>query len=61
MENKQLKITLVKSLICRDKHQRAIIKALGLGKLNSSVIQPDNAATRGIIQKVGFMLKVEEI
>lgn len=58
---KQLKLTLVKSLITRNKSQKATINALGLKKLNQSVILEDTPATRGIIQKVGFMLKVEEI
>ncbi|MBR6800415.1 MAG: 50S ribosomal protein L30 [Eubacteriaceae bacterium] len=61
MENKQLKITLVKSLIGRNEQQRKIVKALGLTKIGTSVVRNDDAATRGIIQKIGFMLKVEEM
>ncbi len=61
MENKQLKITLVKSLIGRNEQQRKIVKALGLKKIGTSVVRNDDAATRGIIQKIGFMLKVEEM
>lgn len=61
MAEKQLKITLVKSLIGRNKDQRKIVEALGLRKLHQSVIRVDNPQTRGIIQKIGFMLKVEEI
>lgn len=60
-KQKQLKLTLVKSLIARNKSQKAIITSLGLTKLNQSIILADTPATRGIIQKVGFMLKVEEI
>ncbi len=60
-KTKQLKITLAKSLICRNKKQRKTVEALGLKKLNDSVIRDDNEATRGIIQKIGFMLKVEEV
>ncbi len=61
MENKQLKITLVKSLIGRNEQQKKIVKALGLKKIGTSVVRNDDAATRGIIQKIGFMLKVEEM
>ena len=61
MENKQLKITLVKSLIGRNEQQRKIVKALGLTKIGTGVVRNDDAATRGIIQKIGFMLKVEEM
>ncbi len=60
-DEKQLKITLVKSLIGRNKEQRKIVEALGLKKLNHSVVLADTPATRGVIQKIGFMLKVEEI
>ncbi len=60
-KEKQLKITLTKSLICRNKDQRASVAALGLKKIGHSVVLSDTPATRGIIQKIGFMLKVEEI
>ena len=61
MADKKLKITLVKSPIgAVPKHRRTIV-ALGLNKMHKSVELPDNAATRGQIQQVGYMLKVEEI
>jgi large subunit ribosomal protein L30 len=57
----QLKITLVKSTIgAKPKHKRTV-QALGLGKTQSSVIQKDNPATRGMIHQVVHLLKVEEI
>ncbi len=60
MEEKKLKLTLVRSTIgCVPKH-RKIIEALGLRKLQHSVELPDNASTRGIIRQVGYLLKVEE-
>ena len=59
-EEKKIKLTLVKSTIgCVPKHKK-IIESLGLRKLNHSVVLPDNDATRGIIQHVGYLLKVEE-
>ena len=36
-------------------------EALGLTKLNKTVEMPDNAAVRGMIQKVRHLVKVEEI
>ncbi len=60
-DTKQLKITLVKSLICRNKDQRKIVEALGLKKLHQSVVVNDTPAVRGVIQKIGFMLNVEEL
>jgi len=57
----ELKITLVKSLIGTKPKQRLNVKALGLGKLNSSVVQKDNEAIRGMIDKVSHLVKVEEV
>ena len=55
-----LKITLVKSTIgAVPKHKRTV-EALGLKKLNKTVELPDNAATRGMIKQVEYLLKVEE-
>jgi len=57
---KSLKITLVKSPIGCLKDQQATVEALGLHKLNSTTIQPDNPCTRGKIFKVKHLVKVEE-
>ncbi|MDE6608798.1 MAG: 50S ribosomal protein L30 [Lachnospiraceae bacterium] len=59
-ENKTLKITLVKSPIGAIPKQRATIEAMGLRKLNKTVELPDNASTRGQIQRVRHLVKVEE-
>ena len=37
-----------------------IIEALGLHKVNSSNILPDNDATRGMLRRVDYLVKVEE-
>jgi len=57
----QIKITLVKSTIGAIPKHRQVIKALGLGKLNSSVVQKDNEATQGQIRLVRHLVKTEEI
>ncbi len=55
-----LKITLKKSLVGRlDKHI-ATAHALGLKKINDVTIQPDNAATKGKIALIGYLLNVTE-
>lgn len=61
MADKKLKITLVKSTIGVVPKHKLTVTALGLNKMHKSVILPDNAATRGQIQQVGYLLKVEEI
>ena len=55
-----LKITLVKSPIGAVPKHRATLLAMGLKKLNKAVILPDNVATRGQIQQVRHLVKVEE-
>ena len=56
-----LKITLTKSPIGYDKTQKATVKALGLGKMNSSRIQPDNPQIRGMVKKVIHLVQVEQV
>ena len=60
MADKMLKITLVKSPIGAVPKHRKTVEAMGLRKLNKTVLLPDNAATRGQIQQIGYLLKVEE-
>ncbi len=56
----KLKITLVKSPIGAIPKQRATVKALGLTKMHKTVELPNNAATKGMIQQVNHLVKVEE-
>ncbi len=56
----KLKITLKKSTIGVVPKHKKIVEALGLRKVNHTVEQPDNAAIRGMIKQVGYLLKVEE-
>lgn len=57
----KLRITLVKSTIGRKDDQIATVKALGLKKTNAVVEQNDTPQIRGMINKVGHLVTVEEI
>ena len=57
----KLRITLVKSPIGAVPKHRKTVEAMGLTKMHKTVELPDNAATRGQIQQIGYMLMVEEI
>lgn len=57
---KKLKITLVKSTIGAVPKHKATVKSMGFHKLNSSVVLPDNEATRGQIAQIRHMVKVED-
>lgn len=56
----KLVVTLVKSPIGYNKKQAKILEALGLKKLNSSNVLPDNESVRGSIFHVRHLVKVEE-
>lgn len=58
---KKLKIKLVKSVIGYSQRQRATVKALGLGKINSEVVHADNPQIRGMANSIRHLLSVEEI
>lgn len=56
----KIKITLVRSSIGRPKDQKATVRALGLRKMNSTVLQEDSPQIRGMVNKVSHLVKVEE-
>jgi large subunit ribosomal protein L30 len=57
---KKIKVTLVKSVAsCKGDH-RATVRGLGLKWTNHSVEVIDTPSTRGMINKVGYLLKVAE-
>ncbi|MEK3806516.1 MULTISPECIES: 50S ribosomal protein L30 [unclassified Metabacillus] len=59
MANK-LAITLTRSVIGRPEDQRITVKTLGLKKMHQTVVLDDNAAIRGMINKVSHLVTVKE-
>ena len=57
----KLKVTLIKSTIGAVPKNKATVEAMGLRKIGKSVEMPNNAATKGMLQKVRHLVKVEEI
>jgi large subunit ribosomal protein L30 len=57
----QLRITLVRSTIGRPSVQGRTVQALGLRKLNSIVVRPDNPSIRGMVNSISHLVKVEEL
>ncbi|MCP4156023.1 MAG: 50S ribosomal protein L30 [bacterium] len=55
-----IKIKLVKSLIGRTEKQRAVVKGLGLRKINSEVTREKRPEIMGMINKIDFMLQVTD-
>jgi large subunit ribosomal protein L30 len=58
---KTLRITWVKSSIGYSRRQKDTIRALGLHRLGDVVEQADTAVIRGMVDKVGHLVQVEEI
>ncbi len=57
----ELKITLKRSVIGRPQSQRKTVQALGLTKVNSSVVKPANDAVKGMVKAVSHLVDVKEI
>jgi large subunit ribosomal protein L30 len=59
-KDKIVKVTLKKSVIGRGRRQIACVKGLGLRRIHHTVNVLDTPANRGMINKISFMLAVEE-
>ena len=59
-EAKKLKIRQTRSIIGGTEKQKAVLKSLGLKKMNQEVILPANPAIRGMINKIPHLLSVSE-
>jgi large subunit ribosomal protein L30 len=55
-----LKITLVRGLSGRTERARKVVRGLGLTKLHKPVLRVDTPEVRGMVNKVSFLLEVEE-
>lgn len=56
---REIEITLVKSTIDRPEVQKKTVRALGLNKLNSMVVQNETPQILGMIRKVSHLVKIE--
>ncbi len=54
-----VKVTLVKSTIGRIEAHKATVRGLGLRRMHHTVELQDTPAIRGMINAVGYLLKVE--
>ena len=59
--SKKIKITLIKSPIGYKEKAKKTIEALGLKKINQSVVHSANESILGMIKIVNYLIKVEEI
>lgn len=59
-DKKMMRVTLVKSRFGRLKSHRDCVRGLGLRRMHHSVEVEDTPATRGMVNRVSYMVKVEE-
>ena len=58
---KELKVTQIKSEIGGKPNQRETLRSLGLKRIGHTIVKPDNAVTRGMVNTVIHLVNVEEI
>lgn len=61
MANKKLSVTMTKSKNGRLKNHQQCLKGLGLSRIRQSVVVVDTPENRGMINKISYMLSVEEV
>lgn len=59
--SKKLEITLTRSVIGGKEGQKKTVQALGLNKINQSVVHDDTPALRGMVNKVSHLITVKEV
>ena len=58
---RKIKITQIKSSIGYRKQTKATLEALGLRKMNHSVVKEENSAISGMVRTISHLVKVEEV
>lgn len=57
----ELRITLVKGLSGRTEYHRRVVRGLGLTRMNRPVVRRDTPEIRGMVEKVKFLVRMEEV
>ena len=60
MAQKEIKVTVVRSVIGTKESHRATVRGLGLRRINSSRVLVDTPEVRGMIRKVDYLVTVSE-
>jgi large subunit ribosomal protein L30 len=60
-DKKMLKVTLVRSVNGRLKSHKACVAGLGLRRMHQTVEVEDTPCTRGMVNKVSYLVKVQEV
>ncbi len=59
--SRELRITLVRGLSGRNEYHRKVVRGLGLTRVNRAVVRKDTPEIRGMVEKVKFLVRTEEV
>jgi len=59
--SKQVKLTLIRSLAKRLPNHQACVRGLGLSRMHQTVTVAATPENMGMVNKVSYMLKIEEV
>ena len=57
----KLRITLLRGLSGRTAYHRKVVQGLGITRLNRPVLRMDTPEIRGMVEKVKFLVRMEEV
>ena len=57
---KTIKVTQIKSAVARLPNHKACMQGLGLRRIGHSVVVEDTPSVRGMVNKVNYLVKVED-
>ena len=60
VDQKQITVTLVRSMNGRLKNHKACVTGLGIHRLHQTVTVADTSENRGMINKISYMLNIEK-
>lgn len=58
-DQKMITVRLIRSMIGRPEKQRAVLRGMGLTRMQKAVSLPDTPQTQGMIKKVAHLVRVE--
>lgn len=58
---KKVKITLIKSIAGRLSSHKSCVSGLGLRKIHQTITVDDTPENRGMMNKVNYLLRIEEV
>jgi large subunit ribosomal protein L30 len=61
MAKKKIKVTMIRGAAGKRERHKATVRGLGLRRTHQSVILEDTPAVRGMINRVAYLVRAEEV